>query len=375
MAIQKIPGRAIKLGNDTIGDVAYFDGTTWQRLAIGTVGEVLTMNEAGTYPTWGTTWQFQGDYNGYSLGGNENNAPYNLNFDVIERNSYASDTNSVDVGDLTSVKFAIASSWKSMTHGYAAGGYAHYNNPGGGPGGVTSAYEATIEKFSFASSSNGVDTADLTATWEYGGGCSSANNCYIAGGSHSGTRTDTINKFVKSSEANATDIGDLVVPTGPPFASSSTDHGYLAGGTDSNGPVPDAAHNVIQRFSFASGTQNADDVGDLNTATWAGAAGSSLTHGYIACGYNHSNQSSNRIEKYSFASSANATQIGTMTVARGNETLGGTSSTTHGYAAGGIQPGVGTCTIIDKYSFVTDANATDVGDLTSRKTSVSGTQN
>ena len=358
MAIQKIPGRAIKLGTDTEGDIAYFDGAAWQRLAIGEIGEVLTMNEAGTFPTWGTAWQFQGDYNGYSLGGNDGSV---ATFNVIERNSYASDTDSVDVGDLTNVKLGIASSWKSMTHGYAAGGYADAN------------YNV-IEKFSFASSSNGVDTADLTATWEFGGGCSSADNCYIAGGSHSGTRTDTINKFVKSSEANATDIGDLVVPTGPPFASSSTDHGYLAGGSDSDGPVPDGAHNVIQRFSFASGTQNADDVGDLATITWAGAAGSSLTHGYIACGYNHSNQSSNRIEKYSFASSANATQIGTMTVARGNETLGGTSSTTHGYVAGGIQPGVGTCTIIDKYSFVTDGNGTDVGDLTVAKTNLGGTQ-
>ncbi len=374
MATQKIPGRAIKLGTDTTGDVAYFDGSAWQRLAIGTAGQQLTMNASGTFPTWGTAWQFQGDYNGYSLGGNENNAPYNLPFDVIERHSYASDTNSVDVGDLTNVKQGIASSWKSMTHGYAAGGYAHYNNPGGPP----DANYNVIEKFSFASSSNGVDTADLTATWSHGGGCSSALNCYIAGGNTPvGTRTDTINKFVKSTEVNATDIGDLVIPTGPPFASSSTDYGYLAGGTDSTGPVPDAAHNVIQRFSFASGTQNAEDVGDLNTATWAGAAGSSLTHGYIACGYNHSNGSSNRIEKYSFASSANATQIGTMTMARGNETLGGTSSTTHGYAMGGIgyvgENGA-TQNIIDKYSFVTDGNGVDVGDLTVPKTNLGGTQ-
>ena len=371
MATQKIPGRAIKLGSDTAGDVAYFDGTAWQRLAIGVSGEVLTMNEAGTFPTWGTAWQFQGDYNGYALGGSENNAPYNLNFDVIERNSYASDTNSVDVGDLTSVKFAIASSWKSMTHGYAAGGYAHYNNPGGGPGGITNAYESTIEKFSFASSANGVDTADLTVNWEYGSGHSSDLNCYITGGGHSqGGRVDTMNKFIKATEVNATDIGNLITATNLGFGSSSTDHGYIAGGTDQAFP---SQTETIQRFSFASGTQNADDVGDLNTATWAGAAGSSLTHGYIACGYGHPAVTSNRIEKYAFASSSNATQIGTMTVARGNESLGGTSSTTHGYAMGGIGSG-STTDIIDKYSFVTDGNGSDVGNLTVEKTNVAGTQ-
>ena len=367
MATQKIPGRAIKLGTDTAGDVAYFDGVAWQRLAIGEVGEVLTMNEAGTFPTWGAAWQFQGDYNGYALGGNENNAPYNLNFNVIERNSYASDTNSVDVGDLTNVKLGIASSWKSMTHGYAAGGYAHYNNPGGPP----DARYNVIEKFQFASSSNGVDTADLSSVWEYGGGCSSANNCYIAGGNHAGISTDTMNKFVKATEVNATDIGNLITPTGAPFASSSTDHGYLAGGTDQ--PQP-AQTDTIQRFSFAT-DGGSTDVGDLNTATWAGAAGSSLTHGYIACGYNHPATNSARLEKYAFASSSNATQIGTMTMGRGNETLGGTSSTTHGYAMGGMNsPPSSTQNVIDKYSFVTDGNGTDVGDLTVPKTNLGGTQ-
>ena len=57
MATQKIPGRAIKLGTDnapdTIGDVAYFDGVAWKRLAIGTPGQQLTMNQAGTLPHWG----------------------------------------------------------------------------------------------------------------------------------------------------------------------------------------------------------------------------------------------------------------------------------------------------------------------------------
>ena len=71
MATQKIPGRAIKLGTDTAGDVMYFDGAVWQRLPIGTAGQYLTMNEAGTFPTWGTAWQFQGDYYGYYMGGNQ----------------------------------------------------------------------------------------------------------------------------------------------------------------------------------------------------------------------------------------------------------------------------------------------------------------
>jgi hypothetical protein len=358
MALQKIPGRAIQLDSQVNSDVMYHDGTDWVRLAKGTAGEVLSVNEAGTCPTWGSTWQFQGDYNGYSMGGNNGGTNYN----VMERNSYASDTDSVDVGDLVFAKVGCIPSWKSMTHGFVPGGSSNqtlYNQ---------------IEKFQFAASSNAVDTADLVQTAGMGGGHSSALNCYVAGGNitTNALRTDRIEKFVKSTEVNATDIANLTIATGVPFGSSSTDHGYSAGGTDSDGPVPDGAHNVISRFSFSTDSDSTD-VGDLNTITWAGAAGSSLTHGYIACGYNHSTGYSNRIEKYAFASSANASQIGTMTSARGNETLGGTSSTTHGYVAGGIETSTYS-DVIDKYSFVTDGNGTDVGDLTVIKSNIAGTQ-
>ena len=361
MATQKIPGRAIKLGTDTAGDVAYFDGAAWQRLAIGESGEVLTMNEAGTFPSWGTAWQFQGDYNGYIMGGNTNIGPGHVNYDVIERNSFSTDTNSVDVGDLVFARTGCIPCLKSMTHGYAAGGTS---------GAAT--YYNQIEKFQFAASANAVDTADLTATWAYGGGHSSSLNCYMAGGAISGARTDTINKFVKATEVNATDIANLTTATGSPFSSSSTDHGYIAGGTGAGSP---AQTDTIQRFTFATDT-DATDVGNLNTATWAGSSSSSLTHGYIAGGYGHGTLTSNRIEKYSFAASGNATQIGTLTGGRGNETLGGTSSTTHGYAAGGITSlPSNVSNVIDKYSFTTDGNASDVGDLTVPKTNLAGTQN
>ena len=362
MATQKIPGRAIKLGTDIAGDVMYFDGAAWQRLPIGTAGQYLTMNEAGTFPTWGTAWQFQGDYYGYYMGGNQGVTNYN----VIERNSYASDTDSADVGDLVFARVGCIPSWKSMTHGYVAGGSANTT-----PGLVYN----QIEKFQFAASSDAVDTADLTIAWSMAAGHSSALNCYASGGAvgNPSARTDRIEKFVKATEVNSTDIANLTIATGVPFGSSSTDHGFTAGGTDKPGPSPDAAHNVISRFSFSTDSDSTD-VGDLVTPTWAGAAGSSLTHGYIACGYNHTSQASNRIEKYAFASSANATAVGNMTAARGNETLGGSSSTTHGYAAGGIETSPYS-NIIDKYSFTTDGNATDVGDLTVAKSNVAGTQN
>jgi hypothetical protein len=67
----------------------------------------------------------------------------------------------------------------------------------------------------------------------------------------------------------------------------------------------------------------------------------------------------NSIDKHPFATDANATDVGDLT---GNRyQLSGQSSTTNGYTAGGNVPP--NTNIIDKFPFSTDANATDVGDL------------
>jgi len=36
------------------GDICYFNGTDWVRLAKGTAGQVLTMNAGATAPVWET---------------------------------------------------------------------------------------------------------------------------------------------------------------------------------------------------------------------------------------------------------------------------------------------------------------------------------
>jgi hypothetical protein len=52
MALQTIPGRAIELGSDTEGDLAYHDGSKWTRLAKGTAGQFLATNSGATAPVW-----------------------------------------------------------------------------------------------------------------------------------------------------------------------------------------------------------------------------------------------------------------------------------------------------------------------------------
>ena len=54
MALQTIPGRAIELGSDAEGDLAYHDGSKWTRLAKGTAGQHLATNSGATAPEWAT---------------------------------------------------------------------------------------------------------------------------------------------------------------------------------------------------------------------------------------------------------------------------------------------------------------------------------
>jgi len=44
----------LTIANEAQGDILYFNGTNWVRLAKGTAGQVLTMNTAGTAPEWQT---------------------------------------------------------------------------------------------------------------------------------------------------------------------------------------------------------------------------------------------------------------------------------------------------------------------------------
>jgi hypothetical protein len=54
-AINSIDGTHIALGSDAAGDVMYYDGTNWVRLAKGTALQALQMNSGATAPEWATS--------------------------------------------------------------------------------------------------------------------------------------------------------------------------------------------------------------------------------------------------------------------------------------------------------------------------------
>ena len=127
-----------------------------------------------------------------------------------------------------------------------------------------------------------------------------------------------------------------------------SNYGYTSGGWFNN------VNNIIDKFSFAS-DGNASDVGDLTASLRRTSGNSSSTDGYVVGG-----QGSSNIQKFSFSSDGNASNVGTQSFQRYG--TAGQSSTTHGYTTGGFNPGA--LDIIDKFPFASDGTATDVGDLT-----------
>ena len=92
-----------------------------------------------------------------------------------------------------------------------------------------------------------------------------------------------------------------------------------------------------------------------------GGSNSSNTHGYSAGG---NGSPHNHIDKFQFNTSNHATDVGNLVT--GRQYIGQThpTSLTHGFSCGGNASGTSTKTnAIEKFSFSSDGNATDHGDL------------
>jgi hypothetical protein len=362
MALQKVPGRAIQLDDQANSDIMYFDGTNWVRLAKGEAGEVLKVNEFGTFPVWGLGYSLQGGQYGYMMGSNADASPFNL----IDRFSFTSQSNAVAVGSmLTGTHANTSSGSSSASHGYSAG---HIN--------ITStAWSNTIQKVSFASAeADSTDVADLTLARNKAGGATAFTQQfgYCYGGHHtSPSSTDVIDKYAFATDSDATNVGDLTEPqvyyTG---GSNSLTHGYRAGGYVN---TPNGGSEVIDKWSFAT-DGDATDVGNLlGVYMHVGAGFSSPTHGYTYGQYQPgAPQALTNIEKYSFATDGNSTDVGDMTV--GRYLAGGVSATDHGYIQGGVNSTGQAVNIIERVAHATDTNAVDWADLTVGKKAGAGVQ-
>tara|TARA_B100001939_G_scaffold331394_1_gene329345 strand:+ start:120 stop:1199 length:1080 start_codon:yes stop_codon:yes gene_type:complete len=306
----------------------------------------------------------QGSIAGYVSAGSQ---PSGVALNDIETFPFSTDTNASAAGTLTISEWG-RSGQSSSTHGYSSGGYVNNN----------------IDKFPFASTPvTATDVGDLTVARSYSAGHHSRDNGYASGGTGGYSPPppgyplfDVVDKFPFSTDANATDVGNLTSARGRSSGQSSSTHGYSSGAGDS----PPNISNEIEKFPFSSDA-NSTDVGDIISARAETTGQSSATYGYVAGGWvsgSGSGTGTNIIEKFPFSSDANSADVGDLTIPCGNSKAGA-SSTASGYTSGGqggppFGPSVQRATVIDKFPFSTDANATDVGDLSKNRRDQAGQQ-
>ena len=275
---------------------------------------------------------------GYCVGG------YPPHTNLIQKYSYASDSDAVDAGQDMNISNSVeAGSSSSATHGYMVIWAAAVFS---GAGKVTkfqfntSNIMTTVGNLSTGSTNRTQIIGTMSSTYGYG----------MGGGEP--TELDVIEKFPFASDTNATDVGNLTQARRLGAGTCSITHGYYAGGSQQP-----PFYNIIEKWAFATDA-NATDVGDLTRSIGFMNTGvQSATYGYCAGG---SSPNSNVIEKWSYATDGNATDVGDLLDSVNS--MSATSSETYGYRQGGSGP---YSDRIDKWSLSTDGNATDVGNLLS----------
>ena len=298
-------------------------------------------------------WQVGRSIAGYAAGGYGSGSPSVIT--AIDRYSFASDVNATDHGDTDggSNGDRMGAGASSDTHAYIMG---------------TKQGVDTSKVTKFAMTGTNVTTSlhgNLRQTVQQGAGNHSDTHGFYSGG-EAASQSIRIDKIAFAGDSvSAVGHGELSTDTRGGMGSGNKTHGFIAGG--SNGSY--VYRTTVTTFSYASNTTSSSH-GDLNSpGRKDGSNYSSSTDGYAGGGWTSTVPNPiNVIDKFSFSSNVTSTDHGDLT--NWKMVSAGSSSTTHGYSAGGdgYQPGVtsgsrSAVNIIDKFAFASAGNATDVGDL------------
>tara|TARA_R110002153_G_scaffold64818_1_gene173570 strand:+ start:172 stop:1272 length:1101 start_codon:yes stop_codon:yes gene_type:complete len=289
---------------------------------------------------------------GFSVGGQTPGTPWTSGSNIIQRYSFASDGDATDYKDLASAGVYTSSVSDTKNNNI------YTTSSGTGTG---------TEKWSVSNATTAVSSPVVNLSSKYGGtsAFSTVNGTgYFAGG-FTVPNSASIDKFATASEGTCTDVGDLLHN----YMARVSGSAYSLEAAYATGSYPGLSgaggSKQIHKWTFAT-DGNATDVGDVsyNNGTADGAYGiqSSYgpTHGYFT-GVSAGITSNKEIHSFSFASEGDTTDGGDLDthVAMGG---GAATSTTHGYTAGGYGS-VGT-TRIQKFSTTgATATGTNVGDL------------
>jgi len=260
------------------------------------------------------------------------------------------------LGDLTDVNDTSATTGQVLTK-QSDGSYAFADSAGGTVYQNTYIFTATASQTEFSGGDDNGMLLDFTA----GQAMVFLNGVLLVPTTDYTEGTDSI---TLTSAATADDV--IIISTwelSQPVSAwtfQGSNYGYTSGGG-----FPRV--NVIQKYSFST-DGNATDVGDLIDSGFNRAGNSSADYGYISGG-NVPAGDTNVIQKFSFATDGNATDVADLLA----NSYGGSGQTSadHGYVSGGYEP-TGNSNVIQKFSFSTEGNSTDVGDLTVTRRESSG---
>jgi hypothetical protein len=193
--------------------------------------------------------------------------------------------------------------------------------------------------------------------WTYGG--------TIAGwtmGGYRGSYVNTIDKVSYTSDGNATDAGNLRYGMQGAGSCADSTHGYVCGGST---PPGAPYYNEITKFQFST-DGDCVDLADLINYPESTTGVNGSTHGYI-CGGAAPSSPVDVIQKFAFVSTANATDVGNL-LAVGKMRDSGTQNESYGFICGNEPKS----NVIQKISFSSDGNSTDHGDLKETKNGHAG---
>lgn len=231
-------------------------------------------------------------------------------------------------------------------------------------GGANSSFTQrnVIEYGSIASSGNGTDFGDLTATRAYLDAASDGTTVLFAGGYESAP-VNTIESVASATTGNASDFGDLTAAR-QTLAAVGGKFGIFSGGKTSN-----AGSSIVNTIDFVTiaTTGNASDFGDHTAAVGSGAGATNNTRSLFNGQYDDSTV--NTTEYITNATTGNATDFGDLTVAR--RANAAAADSTRAIFAGGFSYS----NVMDYFTIASTGNATDFGDLTVSSGGISGTGN
>jgi len=312
---------------------------------------------------------FQGSTAGYTIGG-LSAYPTLTGDSTIQKFTFSSGSPASNIGSFPSGQWVEAGGASSDSYGYVYGGYK--TNPS------SSDRNDNIDKHPFSSESPGTNVQTISPSTvplnrQHNTGHQSLSTGYAYWPSHPGEikmpfAADTTAVTYTADLGLSYSPTPLQIPVHQASGSTSTENRYKSGGYQPN--IPYAGYFGLMRNPFAS-----DNTIILGSLVWPGYLSTGVsgeTAGYAVGGYPNYNSSGStpsptildheNIQKYSFSSDGNATDVGQLAQTR--QMMAGYSSTTDGYVTGGaIRPAYSGLDHIYKFPFSSESTVTDQAEL------------